>query len=129
MDSFLNVEKTGHVLRVTLNRPERRNALSTPICEGLLALPARVEADMEIRCVIITGAGEGFCSGADLKERRELDEAARWRYVELVDRALLDIEAIPVPTIAVVNGHAPGAVRNWRWGAISVSLSRMPISV
>ena len=108
MESFLKVEKTGHILRVTLNRPERRNALSTPICEGLLALPGQVEADLDIRCVVITGAGEGFCSGADLKERRELDEAGRWRYVELVDRALLEIEAIPVPVIAAVNGHALG---------------------
>ena len=48
------------------------NALSTPICEGLLAIPAQVEADIDIRCVVITGAGEGFCSGADLKERKEL---------------------------------------------------------
>ena len=108
MESFLQLEKSGHVLRVILNRPERRNALSTPICEGLLALPAQVEADLDIRCVVITGAGEGFCSGADLKERRELDEGARWRYVELVDKALLEIEAIPVPTIAAVNGHALG---------------------
>ena len=108
MESFLEYEKVGHVLRVTLNRPERRNALSTPICEGLLALPAEIDADVDIRCVIITGAGEGFCSGADLKERHELDEESRWRYVELVDKALLEIEAIPVPTIAAVNGHALG---------------------
>ena len=108
MESLLELEKKDHVLRVTLNRPGRRNALSTPICEGLLALPAQVEADMEIRCVVVTGAGEGFCSGADLKERRELDEEGRWRYVELVDRALLAIEAIPVPTVAAVNGHALG---------------------
>ena len=108
METYLQTEKTGHILRVTLNRPERRNALSTPMCDGLLALPAQVEADLDIRCVVITGAGEGFCSGADLKERRELDEAASWRYVELVDKALLEIEAIPVPTIAAVNGHALG---------------------
>ena len=108
MESYLQSEKIGHVLLVTLNRPERRNALSTPICEGLLALPGRIEADLDIRCVIFTGAGEGFCSGADLKERRELDEESRWRYVELVDKALLEIEAIPVPTIAAVNGHALG---------------------
>ena len=108
MDAFLKLEKTGHILRVTLNRPERRNALSTPICEGLLALPTKIEADLDIRCVVITGAGEGFCSGADLKERRDLNEEARWKYVELVDRALLEIEAIPVPTIAAVNGHALG---------------------
>lgn len=108
MNEYLKTEKENHVLRVTLNRPERRNALSTPICEGLLALPAHIEADIDIRCVVITGEGEGFCSGADLKERKELDEAARWKYVELVDRALLDIEKIPVPVIAAVNGHALG---------------------
>ncbi len=108
MDEYLKIEKDDHILRVTLNRPERRNALSTPICEGLLALPAQIEADIDIRCVVITGAGEGFCSGADLKERKELDEEDRWQYVELVDRALLDIENIPVPVIAAVNGHALG---------------------
>lgn len=108
MSEYLNFEKEGHILRVTLNRPERRNALSTPICNGLIDLPAQVEADIDIRCVIITGAGEGFCSGADLKERRELDETARWEYVELVDKALLDIEKIPVPVIAAINGHALG---------------------
>jgi methylglutaconyl-CoA hydratase len=108
MESYLSADKNGHILRVTLNRPERRNALSTPICEGLLTLPARVEADVDIRCVVITGAGEGFCAGADLKERRELGEEDRWRYVELVDRALMEIESIPVPTIAAVNGHALG---------------------
>ena len=116
MESFLQLEKDEHILRVTLNRPERRNALSTPICEGLLALPAQVEADLDIRCVVITGAGEGFCSGADLKERRKLDEAARWRYVELVDKALLEIEAIPVPTIAAVNGHALNRPNGQRFG-------------
>lgn len=108
MSIFLDCEKEGHILRVTLNRPDRRNALSTPICERLLALPAEIEADIDIRCVIITGAGTAFCAGADLKERKELDEAARWHYVELVDRALLDIEKIPVPVIAAVNGHALG---------------------
>ena len=82
MDEYLKIEKDEHILRVTLNRPERRNALSTPICEGLLALPAQIEADIDIRCVVITGAGEGFCSGADLKERKELDEEDRWQYVE-----------------------------------------------
>ena len=108
MTEFLKIEKDGHILWVTLNRPERRNALSTPICHGLIDLPAQVEADMDIRCVVITGAGEGFCSGADLKERKEGDETARWNYVELVDNALLDIEKIPVPVISAVNGHALG---------------------
>ena len=89
--------------------------------------PAQVEADIDIRCVVITGAGEGFCSGADLKERKELDES-RWQYVELVDRALLDIEN-SVPVIAAVNGHALGGGTELALGAISASLSRPRISV
>ncbi len=108
MNQFLKIEKDGHILHVTLNRPERRNALSTPICEGLLELPALIESDINIRCVIFTGAGKGFCSGADLKERMELSEEKRWKYVELVDRALLNVEKIPVPVIAAINGHALG---------------------
>ena len=108
MSKFLKIEKDGHILYVILNRPERRNALSTPICEGLLGLPAVIESDINIRCVIISGEGEAFCSGADLKERNELSQEMRWKYVELVDRALLCIEKIPVPVIAAVNGHALG---------------------
>ena len=108
MSKFLKIEKDDHILHVTLNRPERRNALSTPICERLLELPGLIENDIDIRCVIFTGEGDGFCSGADLKERKELGPEARWKYVELVDRALLDIEKIPVPVIAAINGHALG---------------------
>ena len=108
MSKFLKIEKDGHILYVILNRPERRNALSTPICEGLLELPAVIESDINIRCVIISGEGEAFCSGADLKERNELSQEMRWKYVELVDRALLCIEKIPVPVIAAINGHALG---------------------
>ncbi len=108
MSEFLKIEKDGYILNVTLNRPERRNALSTPICEGLLELPAFVESDINIRCVIFSGEGEGFCSGADLKERKELNQEMGWKYVELVDRALLSVEKIPVPVIAAINGHALG---------------------
>ena len=92
MSKFLKIEKDGHILYVILNRPERRNALSTPICEGLLELPAVIENDINIRCVIISGEGEAFCSGADLKERNELSQEMRWKYVELEDRALLCID-------------------------------------
>ena len=83
MSEFLKIKKEGHILHVTLNRPERRNALSTPICEGLLELPALIESDINIRCMILTGEGEGFCSGADLKERKELSEEMKWKYVKL----------------------------------------------
>ena len=82
--------------------------LSNQICEALIALQQLIEDDIDIRCVVITGEDEAFCAGADLKERKELDEDARWKYVKLVDQALLDIEKIPVPVIAAINGQALG---------------------
>ena len=82
--------------------------LSNQICEALIALQQLIEDDIDIRCVVITGEDEAFCAGADLKEREELDEDARWKYVELVDQALFDIEKIPVPVIAAINGQALG---------------------
>ena len=51
---------------------------------------------------------EAFCAGAYLKKRKELDEDARWKYVELVDQALLDVEKIPVPVTAAINGQTLG---------------------
>ena len=107
MHEFLKSEKEAHILWLTLNRPERRNALSTPICEALIALPQLIEDDIDIRCVVITGEGEAFCAGADLKERKELDEDARRKYVELVDQALLDVENSSARH-AAINGQALG---------------------
>ena len=63
MSSFLELQTEGHVVTATLNRPQRRNALSTPICEGLRDLAERAENDMEIRVIVITGAGDSFCAG------------------------------------------------------------------
>ena len=108
MSEFLDTSLTDGVLTVTLNRPGRRNALSTPICEGLAAIADEVARDIAIRCVVITGAGESFSAGADLKERRERDEAARWRYVEGINRAMASVEAVSVPVIAAVNGYCLG---------------------
>jgi len=61
------VESRGHVLVITLNRPEQRNAIDRAVCEGLLAAVARLEADPELRLGVVTGAGKGFCAGLDLK--------------------------------------------------------------
>ena len=77
MSEFLDLRTEGHIVIATLNRPERRNALSTPICEGLTALVDRAETDISIRCIVVTGAGSSFCAGADLKERRELGAGGR----------------------------------------------------
>ena len=61
----------GHYAVFTLNRPERLNAIGASVKEALAAARADFEADSEMRCGIVTGAGRAFCAGADLKEMAE----------------------------------------------------------
>src|SRR5262245_18780152 len=62
------VERRGHTMLVTLNRPERLNAITFAMLESLTAVLAEAEADEAVRAIVLTGAGRGFCSGLDLKE-------------------------------------------------------------
>ena len=61
-------EVDGHVATLTLNRPHRRNAISVGMLELLTEHLSQAEGDREVRCVVITGAGKGFCSGLDLQD-------------------------------------------------------------
>ena len=104
---------TDRVATLTLNRPDRLNALSTPMLDGLLEALPRLAADPEIAVVILTGAGRGFCAGGDVKGMAEgasqlgLEDAVqRLRGRMEVSRLLHEI---PKPTIAMVNGPAAGA--------------------
>jgi 2-(1,2-epoxy-1,2-dihydrophenyl)acetyl-CoA isomerase len=101
------------VATLTLNRPERLNALSAPIMEGLLEALPRLAADKTVGAVVLTGAGKGFCAGGDVKrmagEPGGYDEdgaAARLRARMDISRLLHEM---PKPTIAMVNGPAAGA--------------------
>lgn len=71
-DRHLHVERDGHVMVVTMNRPERRNALSGPMLDGLSAAWDEVNANPDIRVAILTGAGGAFCAGADLDAMTQL---------------------------------------------------------
>src|SRR6516165_9443565 len=70
-DQHLLVEREGGVLVVTMNRPERRNALSPSMMEGLSAAWDEVNSNPDIRVAILTGAGGCFCAGADLQAMTE----------------------------------------------------------
>ena len=101
------------VATLTLNRPERLNALSTPIMDGLLEALPRLAADPAVAVVVLTGAGRGFCAGGDVKSMAEgtsqldmEDAVQRLRSRMEVSRLLHEI---PKPTIAMVNGPAAGA--------------------
>jgi enoyl-CoA hydratase len=99
------------VLRLTLNRPDRLNAVSEAMYAGLLDALAEADADAEVRCVVLSGAGRAFCVGADLKEHGagRRDESARERYVQLGQDVCARIQTIGKPVIAAVHGYAVGA--------------------
>jgi enoyl-CoA hydratase/carnithine racemase len=107
----LGIRQVGAVAVVTLQRPERHNALSTALLEQfaryLRALPDESGASRP-RVLVLTGAGRSFCSGADLHEQRELDTAARLRRRELFRRVVESLCLCPFPTVAAVHGYALG---------------------
>ena len=103
------VENTGdHLLTVTLNRPEAGNAKNTQMGLDLLDLwTSLIDDPDDVRCVILTGAGERiFCAGGDLKQRRDLTPK-QWRHQhEIFERGRDALLECPVPVIAAINGHA-----------------------
>lgn len=95
------VERLGRVAVVTFNRPERRNALDGAAREALEAAFAVLEADAEIRCVVLTGAGSAFCAGTDLADGSPPGQ--------LLARPLVaPVADFTRPVIAAVNGPAAG---------------------
>lgn len=103
-------EIRDRVAYVTLNRPQRRNALSYAVMDRLVELFSRCDADPEIWAVVLTGVGDrAFCAGADLKELDELARAGQPIHVPMTGPRRNFHEAVLEtykPTIAVLNGHA-----------------------
>jgi enoyl-CoA hydratase/carnithine racemase len=105
----LLVERDGGVLRVTINRPEARNALSKATNEELFQVARELRTDRDAQVVVLTGAGDkAFCAGADLKERRGVSAEETGPYVDAISGAINAWAAIPQPTIAMINGFAFG---------------------
>ena len=116
MSGYVAYEESDHVVTLTLNAPEKRNAISTfEDCDAVVDAVHRVNRDRSVRAVIVTGAGTAFCAGGDLKamrDRRGIIEGSHAdlrenyrRGVQAMANALYDCDA---PTIAAVNGPAIG---------------------
>jgi enoyl-CoA hydratase/carnithine racemase len=109
----LRLERQGAVAIVTLNRPERLNALNRELQDAVVDAMAEVREDDAIRAAVIVGAGRGFCSGADVRGTRfaEEDQPQNVRLDELgwVGRQALAVSGLDKPTVAAVNGIAAGA--------------------
>lgn len=103
------LRKEGAVGVLTLNRPEVYNCLNLETLFTLRRLIAEIDADREIRAVIVTGAGEkAFCSGADLKERRTMTDLQVQLYIRTIRDTFSELERLPKPVIAAINGVALG---------------------
>ncbi|MGQ0803542.1 MAG: enoyl-CoA hydratase/isomerase family protein [Actinomycetota bacterium] len=115
------VERSGGVVTLTLNRPEKKNAINRVMWRELIQVFDEVADRADDRVLVITGAGDGFCSGADLTDTGNSDElqggvGASVRQMRVVGRAALRLHELPKPTIAAVNGVAAGAGCNLALG-------------
>jgi len=117
MSDAVLFEQEGHVVTLTLNRPESRNPVSEPeVIDALVRAVERINADVTVRAVIITGAGSAFSSGGNVKHMHDRSgmfagapHEIRERYRRGIQRIPLSLYHIKVPTIAAVNGPAIGA--------------------
>lgn len=117
MDEFLLETRDGAVATLTLNDPDRRNALSTQAqWDAVVAACERIRRDPDVRCVILTGAGSAFCAGGNVKDMKDKTGIAagspyaiREGYRAGIQRIPLALYELDVPTIAAVNGPAIGA--------------------
>ena len=97
------------VATITLDRPEARNAVNLAMCDGLIDAAKRASADDGVRVVLVRANGPAFCAGADLKERQGMSEAQVRERRTRAFAAYAALEALPMPSIAVVHGPAVGS--------------------
>lgn len=105
-------EKGSGIAVVTLNRPQKRNAVTVAMKERMLDILDELEADDEVKVVVVTGAGKAFCAGADIGEfeqRKSEDTVSRLRKKHMLRR----IYEFEKPIIGAINGAAAGEGSQW----------------
>lgn len=106
------IEDRDKVRTITLNRPEKLNALVDQLAEELIAAIEEADRDDAVNVILITGAGRGFCAGLDLTQTRAPSEPSRWQRLDdlgWVGRQALVITGASKPVVAAINGAAAGA--------------------
>src|SRR4029078_10688563 len=110
--SFLYKQDDG-IATITLNRPERLNAITFEVYRELTDLIAALRDDKDVRVVVITGAGRAFCSGGDVRdiigELQGRDAAGLLAFTRLTCALIHHMRALPKPIIASLNGTVAGA--------------------
>jgi len=112
--SLILKQRQDRIVTLTLNNPDRRNALSMDLVDELISAVDELKADNEIRAVILTGSGKVFSSGGDItsmmpQSGEGISDEALIKHIKDYYLKNLSVMDIPVPTIAAINGHAIGA--------------------
>lgn len=107
--NLVTTTREGAVARVTLARPEARNAVNLELCHALQAAFDAFQADAETAVVILDAAGPVFCAGADMRERKGRDEAWVVARRQASFRAYAAIQACPIPVVCAVQGPVVGS--------------------
>jgi methylglutaconyl-CoA hydratase len=106
---MIRYSKENQIGTITLNRPEKRNALNPELVAQLKGKLKEIKSDNEVKVLIITGEGKSFCSGADLEyldKIKDYNPIENEKDSESLAKLFLDIYSFPIPTIAAVNGAA-----------------------
>jgi enoyl-CoA hydratase len=104
----LVIEQVGYVRIVRIDREDKLGALSSDLIAGLEEEVRRIRQDRQVRAVVLTGTGRGFVAGADVSEYHQTSLEAFEEYQRISRRLFDDIERLPQPVIAAVNGYALG---------------------
>ncbi|MSP26381.1 MAG: crotonase [Myxococcales bacterium] len=108
MDRVIEIARDGFVATLTINRPDKLNALDTGVLHELLVAVNALADGGETRAAVLTGAGKAFVAGADIAAMATMPPADAKRFSELGHRVCARLETLPFPVIAAVNGFALG---------------------
>jgi enoyl-CoA hydratase/carnithine racemase len=108
-DPLLVDRRDDGIVIVTINRPERMNALDRPTLARGRTLIRDILYDKTVRVLVVTGTGDrAFCAGADLKEREDMTMVEVRQYIQYIRDTFTEVESLPIPVIAAINGVSMG---------------------
>ncbi|MBV8851107.1 MAG: enoyl-CoA hydratase/isomerase family protein [Methylobacteriaceae bacterium] len=108
MGADLEIKVSAGIATLTIRRPHRRNAIGAALVEALFDAFARLDADANVRAIVLTGVAPGFCAGSDLKELAEADLAGMRAHEARTAALARSIALLDTPVIAAVDGFALG---------------------
>jgi enoyl-CoA hydratase/carnithine racemase len=107
-DDVVLVEDSGEVVWLTLNRADKKNAVSRAMGNRLAQIVRELQGRSDVRAVVLAAEGDVFCAGADLKERKDMSMQEVESFARSMNQLFVDIYELPMPTISLLQGPAYG---------------------